>query len=202
VLLADFVNTTSDAVFDQTLKEALSVDLAQSPFLNTLSDQTLAETLKMMGRPRTERLVGDIARQVCLRSASTAYIGGSIANLGSKYVIELKAVNCQTGDALAQEERSAGRKEDVLPTLHSAAERLRERVGESIGSIRKFDLPLLQATTPSLEALQAYTVGRERCFQTLDFVAGMDSFESAIRMLSLRLSRNVRQPVKTLLTVR
>jgi serine/threonine protein kinase len=185
VLLADFTNSTGDSVFDETLKEALSVDLAQSPFLSILPEQEINNTLSLMGRSRGEHLVGEVARQVCLRAGSKAYFSGSIASLGSQYVIGLRAVNCRTGDAMAQETRTANRKEEVLTALHGAAEKLRERVGESIASIRKFDLPLLQATTPSLEALQAYSLGRENLLNGTSFretQSAVELFQRAIRL--------------------
>jgi serine/threonine protein kinase/predicted Zn-dependent protease len=159
IVLADFTNTTGDAIFDDTLKQALSTQLAQTPFLNILSDQRVSETLRMMGRSPGERITVDTAREVCERTRSTAVLGGSIANLGSHYVIGLNAINCASGESLAREEVQASRKEDVLNALGKAATTLRETFGESLASIQRFDTPVEQATTSSLEALKAYSLG-------------------------------------------
>ena len=159
LVLADFTNTTGDAIFDDTLKQALATQLAQSPFLNILSDQRVSETLRMMARSPGERITMDMAREICQRTTSTAVLAGSIGSLGSQYVIGLNAVNCASGDSLAREEAQASRKENVLSTLGKAATSLREKLGESLASIRKFDAPVEQATTTSLEALKAYTLG-------------------------------------------
>ena len=161
IVLADFTNATGDAVFDDTLKQGLAVELAQSPFLNILSDQRVRDTLKLMGRRSDERLTPDMARDVCQRTGSAAVFASSIASLGSQYVLGLSAVNCRTGDLLAQEQVQAARKEDVLKALSRAATRLRGKVGESLGSIQKYDVPLDEATTPSLEALKSYCLGRK-----------------------------------------
>jgi serine/threonine protein kinase/tetratricopeptide (TPR) repeat protein len=159
IVLADFTNTTGDLVFDDTLRQGLAVQLAQSPFLNILSEQKVRDTLKLMGRSSDGRLVPDTARDLCQRTGSKAYVSGSITSIGSQYVLGLSAVNCHTGDPLAQELVQAARKEDVLNALDQAATKLREKVGESLGTIQKYDTPLDQATTPSLEALQAYSLG-------------------------------------------
>jgi class 3 adenylate cyclase/tetratricopeptide (TPR) repeat protein len=158
VVLADFANTTGDAVFDDTLKQGLAVELAQSPFLNILSDSKVSATLKQMTRPASAALTPDVAREVCQRTASKAYIRGSIASLGSEFVIGLKAVSCQSGDGLAQEQLMAASKEKVLGALGEAATTLREKLGESLASVQKFDVPLEQATTSSLEALKTYSM--------------------------------------------
>jgi serine/threonine protein kinase/tetratricopeptide (TPR) repeat protein len=160
VVLADFTNTTGDPVFDETLHRALSAQLAQSPFLNILSDSRVTETLRLMGRPLGERLTQDTAREICQRTQSKAVLSGSIASLGSHYAISLGASNCQTGDLLAQEQAEAVSKEEVLRTLGSAATRLREKLGESLGSIQKYDASIEQATTTSLDALKAYSQAR------------------------------------------
>ncbi|MGB6687409.1 MAG: protein kinase [Terracidiphilus sp.] len=159
IVLADFDNSTGDAVFDNTLKTALSVALDQSPFLRVLPDDKIAETLRLMTRPNGTRLTPEIARELCRRSSSRAYIAGSIANLGSQYVLGLKAMNCETGDTLGEEQISTGAKEKLLDALGEAASRLRGKLGESLASVKKFDTPLENATTSSLEALQAYTLG-------------------------------------------
>jgi eukaryotic-like serine/threonine-protein kinase len=159
IVLADFANETGDPVFDDTLKTALNVSLNQSPFLNVLSDSNVAKTLKMMTKPRDTRLTPDVARELCQRAGSKAYIVGSIASLGSQYVLGLKVVNCQSGDTLAQEQATAAGKEKVLDTLGEAASKLRGELGESLASVQKLDAPLSEVTTSSLEALQAFSLG-------------------------------------------
>jgi tetratricopeptide (TPR) repeat protein len=159
IVLADFSNSTGDAVFDETLKTALNVSLNQSPFLNVLSDGKVAETLQQMTRPADTKLTPDVAREVCQRAGSKAYIAGAIGSLGSKYVLELKAVNCQSGDSLAEHQVTVESKEKVLDTLGEAASKLRGELGESLASVQKLDAPLEKATTSSLEALKAYSQG-------------------------------------------
>ena len=161
IVLADFANSTGDAVFDDTLKTALSVSLRQSPFLNVLSDSEVAKTLQQMTRPADTKLTPEVARELCQRAGSKAYIAGSIASLGSEYVLGLKAVNCQSGDTLAQEQVTAASKEKVLDALGEAASKLRGELGESLATVQKFDVPLEQATTSSLEALKAFSLGRK-----------------------------------------
>ncbi len=161
IVLADFSNSTGDAVFDDTLKTALNVSLRQSPFLNVLSDSEVAKTLQEMTRPAGTKLTPEIARELCLRAGSKAYIAGSISTLGSEYVLGLKAVNCQNGDTLAQEQVTAASKERVLDSLGGAASKLRGELGESLATVQKFDVPLEQATTSSLEALKAYSLGEK-----------------------------------------
>ena len=161
IVLADFTNTTGDAVFDDTLKQALTVDLGQSPFLNILSEDKVRQTLQQMTRSPNERLTRDLAREVCQRSGSKAYLAGSIAALGTQYVIGLEALNCASGDALAREQVTAAGKEQVLTALGQAASELRNELGESLNSVHKFAVPLEQATTNSLEALKAYTLGEK-----------------------------------------
>ena len=159
IVLADFTNTTGDEVFDDTLKQALAVDLGQSPFLNILSEDKVRQTLREMTRSPNERLTRDLAREVCQRVGSKAYLAGSVAALGTEYVIGLQALNCATGEVLAREQVTASGKEQVLPSMGQAAVKLRSEVGESLSSVQKFDVPLEQATTNSLEALKAYTRG-------------------------------------------
>jgi eukaryotic-like serine/threonine-protein kinase len=161
IVLADFSNSTGDPIFDDTLKTALSVALNQSPFLNVLSENKVAETLQEMTRPAGTRLTPDLARELCLRTRSKAYIAGSIGSLGSDYVLGLKAVNCQNGDLLAQEQVTASAKEKVLDVLGDAASKLRSGLGESLATVQRFDVPLEQATTSSLEALKAYSLGQK-----------------------------------------
>jgi eukaryotic-like serine/threonine-protein kinase len=160
VVLADFVNTTGDSVFDGTLKQALAVQLEQSPYLNLLPESRTREALRFMGRPADTRITNDVAREICMREGAKAMLTGSIASLGTHYVITLSALNAQTGDALAREETEADSKEHVLKALDQAASSLRGKLGESIGSLQKFDTPLEQATTSSLEALQAFSLGQ------------------------------------------
>jgi len=161
IVLTDFANSTGDAIFDDTLKTALDVSLKQSPFLNVLSDRDVAETLQQMTRPASTKLTPELARELCQRARSKAYIAGAIGSLGSKYVLELKAVNCRSGDTLAEEQVTAASKEKVLDTLGQAASKLRGELGESLTTVQKFDVPLLQATTSSLEALKAFSLGRK-----------------------------------------
>jgi serine/threonine protein kinase/tetratricopeptide (TPR) repeat protein len=161
VVLADFANTTGDPIFNDTLKQALGVSLRQSPFLNVLSDDRVTSTLKMMTRPVDTQLTPEVARELCQRADSKAYIAGSIASLGGQYVVGLKAVNCLNGDVLAQEQATATGKEKVLDALGEAASKLRTQLGESLASVQKFDTPLLQETTSSLEALKAYSLGQK-----------------------------------------
>ena len=159
LVLADFVNTTGDPVFDGTLKQALAVQLEQSPYLNLLPESRVRQALRFMGRKPDERISTDVAREICLREGAKAVLAGSIASLGSSYVITLSAVNAQTGDSLAREQVEAASKEQVLKALDTGASALRGKLGESLGSVQKFATPLEQATTSSLEALQAYTEG-------------------------------------------
>jgi len=161
VVLADFSNETGNPVFDDTLKTALSVSLHQSPFLNVLSDSNAAKTLNLMMRPRDTRLSPDVARELCQRAGSKAYIAGSITGIGGEYVVSLKAVNCQTEDMLAQEQATASSKEKVLDVLGGAASKLRGELGESLATLQKFNVPLEQATTSSLEALKEYSLGQK-----------------------------------------
>jgi len=159
IILIDFANSTGDPVFDDTLKTALNVALRQSPFLNVLSDSQVANTLREMTRPPSTKLTPEVARELCLRAGSKAYIAGTIGGLGSEYVLGLKAVNCQSGDTLAQEQMTAASKEKVLEALGGAASKLRGELGESLATVQRFDVPLVQATTSSLEALKAYSIG-------------------------------------------
>jgi eukaryotic-like serine/threonine-protein kinase len=159
VLLADFTNTTGDPVFDGTLQQGLEIELEQSPFLSLVSEERVRQTLSMMGQPADAQLTPEIAREVCERTASAAVLDGSIAKLGSQYVLGLRAKNCRTGEVLADEQAQAAQKEDVLNALSEIASRFRARVGESLTTVQKYDTPLAEATTPSLEALKAYSMG-------------------------------------------
>jgi eukaryotic-like serine/threonine-protein kinase len=161
VVLADFDNTTGDPVFDDTLRQGLSVQLEQSPFLSLISENKINQTLKMMGRPAGDRLTPEVTREVCQRMGSKAELMGSIARLGGQYVIGLKAVNCESGDLLAEAQEPAANKEGVLKALDAAAFRLRSKLGESLSTVHAYATPLADATTPSLEALKAYSLGRK-----------------------------------------
>ena len=161
IVLSDFDNKTGDPVFDDTLKQGLSVQLEQSPFLRLISERKVNETLKLMERPAGERLTPEATHEVCQRTGSEAMVTGSIAGLGSQYVIGLIAVNCNTGEVLAEAQEQAVGKEAVLKALDKAAVSLRSKLGESLSSVQKFDTPLEQATTSSLEALQAYSLGQK-----------------------------------------
>jgi eukaryotic-like serine/threonine-protein kinase len=159
IILADFTNTTGDPVFDGTLRQGLTVQLEQSPFLSLISEQRILHTLSLMGQRSDARLTPELAHEVCERTASAAVLDGSIANLGSQYVLGLRARNCRTGDILDEEQVEVARKEDVLNALTQIASRFRTRVGESLVTVEKHDTPLAEATTPSLEALEAYSMG-------------------------------------------
>ena len=181
IVVADFVNTTGEAVFDGTLKEALIVQLGQSPFLNVLPESRLRQALGFMGRSPDERITSDVAREICLREGAKAMLTGSIASLGSHYVITLAAVNAQTGDTLAREQAEAESKEQVLKTLDQAASSLRRKLGESLASVEKFTTPLEKATTSSLEALQAFSQGQAEHLK-LDDPKATPSLERAVQL--------------------
>jgi serine/threonine protein kinase/predicted Zn-dependent protease len=159
IVMADFSNHTGEPMFDHTLKEALAIDLRQSPFLNLLSDPRVGHTLKMMQRSPSERITPELGREICLRTSSKALLAGSIASLGGHYALQLKATNCQTGETLAAVQAEAPSREKVLETLGEADGRLRSKLGESLASIGKYDRPLEEVTTSSLQALQAFSEG-------------------------------------------
>jgi tetratricopeptide (TPR) repeat protein len=171
IVLADFVNTTGDSVFDDTLKQGLAVQLEQSPFLALISDSKVNGTLKLMGRPAGDRLTPDVTREVCQRTGSKAMVIGSIAGLGSQYLIGLKAVDCNTGDLLGEAQEQAAGKETVPKALGNAAVSLRSKLGESLSSVQKYATPLEEATTPSLEALKAYSLAWKTHFAKGDTAA-------------------------------
>jgi serine/threonine protein kinase/tetratricopeptide (TPR) repeat protein len=179
ILLADFVNTTGDAVFDGTLKKALAVDLQQSPFLNVVSDERVRQTLGLMGKSAEERITAATGREIAQRTGVKALITGSIAGMGSQYVVTLGAVNAATGDTLAEVQTRADSKEQVLKALDQSTTQLREKLGESLTSIKKFDKPLEEATTSSLEALKAFTLGDEK-HSTGDDLASIPFYKQAI----------------------
>jgi tetratricopeptide (TPR) repeat protein len=181
IVLAEFDNKTGDAVFDDTLKTGLVVSLQQSRFLSLLSDDKVAENLKLMARPANTKLTPDVARELCQRARSKAYIAGSIASLGSEYVLGLKAVNCLSGDTLAQKQVTAAAKENVLDAVGQAAAKLRGELGESLASVQKFDVPLAAATTSSLEALKAYSIGG-KARREKGAAASLPYFQRAIQL--------------------
>jgi serine/threonine protein kinase/Tfp pilus assembly protein PilF len=181
IVLADFTNTTGDPVFDDALKQALSIQLEQSPFLNTLSVLKVRETLVLMGRSPNDRVTGEAAQEICERTGSALVLAGSIAPLGSQYILGLSAVNCHTGDLLAQEQVQSAKKEDVLNGLGQAATKIRSKLGESLSSIQEFDTPIAEATTPSLEALKALSVGGKTLTQKGEAEA-IPSFKRAIQL--------------------
>jgi serine/threonine protein kinase/tetratricopeptide (TPR) repeat protein len=181
IVIGDFANSTGDPIFNDTLKQALGVSLRQSPFLNVLSDDRVASTLKMMTRPVDTQLTPEVARELCQRADSKAYIAGSIASLGGQYVVGLKALNCLNGDVLAQEQATAAGKEKVLDALGEAASKLRTQLGESLASVQKFDTPLPQETTSSLEALKAYSLG-QRTGQEKGPSAALPFYQRAIEL--------------------
>jgi tetratricopeptide (TPR) repeat protein len=181
IVLADFDNKTGDPVFDDTLKTALNVSLRQSPFLNVLSDSAVTKTLQEMTRPTGTKITPEVARELCQRAGSKAYLAGSIASLGSEYVLGLKAVNCRSGDTLAEEQATAASKETVLDTLGQAASKLRGELGESLATVQKLDVPLAEATTSSLEALQAYTLG-EKADSEKSIAAALPYHQRAVQL--------------------
>ena len=181
VVLADFANSTGDPSSTARLRQGLAVELEQSPFLSLISDQHIQQTLRLMGQPLDARLTPEIAHDLCQRTQSAAYLTGSIASLGSQYVLGLKAVSCPTGDVLAEEQETAAGKERVLAALDQAASKLREKLGESLKTVEKINTPLEQATTPSLEALQAYMLGRRTQLERDEFAAAVPFYQRAIK---------------------
>ncbi|HZP64370.1 MAG TPA: serine/threonine-protein kinase [Terriglobales bacterium] len=181
VVVTDFANSTGNAIFDNTLKTALDISLRQSPFLNILSDNAVAKTLKLMERPPDTKLTPEVARELCQRSGSKLYIAGAIGSLGSKYVMELRAVNCKGGETLAEEQVTAESTEKVLDVLGTATSKLRGELGESLATVQKFDAPLEQATTSSLEALQALSLGEIEAKQKAASVS-LPYFQRAVQL--------------------
>lgn len=181
VVLSDFDNSTGDPVFDGTLRQGLSVELAQSPFLSLISDQRIQRTLGLMGRPGDSRLTPDVAKEICERTGSAAVLNGSIANLGSRYVLGLQAKDCRTGDVLDVEQTQAARKEDVLNALDRIASKFRSRVGESLTTIQQHNTSLAEATTSSLEALKAFSMA-EKIHYTVDPIAAVPLYQRAIEI--------------------
>ncbi|MGH9546272.1 MAG: protein kinase domain-containing protein [Terriglobales bacterium] len=181
ILLTDFVNTTADPVFDGTLKKALAVDLEQSPYLNVFPEQKVRQTLQFMGRSPDERITSDVGHEICQRAGIKAMLTGSIANIGSQYVITLDAVNAGTGESLDREEVQASSKESVLNGLHQAGSSLRKKLGESLASVQKYDKPLSEATTSSLEALKAFSLGDMK-HQTFNELSALPLYQRAVEL--------------------
>ena len=182
IVLADFANRTNDPVFDDTLRQGLAVQLEQSPFLSLVSERRIQQTLRLMGQPPDKSITPEIARDLCQRVGSVAALDGSIANFGKQYVLELRAVNCRTGDTMTRAEATADGKEQVLKALSHAAGKMREKLGESIATAEKFDTPLDQVTTNSLDALQAFSRGRVSMMGKGDFTAAIPQLEKAVRL--------------------
>jgi serine/threonine protein kinase len=180
IILADFANTTGDAVFDDALRQGLSAQLEQSPFLSLLSDERIAQTLSLMSRPKDARLTPELARGVCQRTGSAAVLDGSIAQIGTQYLMSLKAVNCSNGETLASTEAQANDKNHVLDALSRLASDIRSRLGESLSSVQKFDAPPENVTTPSLEALKAYSLGFQSQVFKGDYHGAIPFFRRAI----------------------
>ncbi len=181
VVLADFTNTTGDSMFDATLRQGLAAQLAQSPFLNIVSDEQVSQALRLMGQPGGARLAHDLARQICQRTGAAAVLDPSIGQVGSEYNLVLDAENCSTGATLASAQAVASDKNRVLEALGNVATSIRGKLGESLASIQKFDKPLADVTTPSLEALQAYTLGWQAT-RNADATAAIASFQRAISL--------------------
>lgn len=182
VVLAEIANNTGDPVFDSTLRQALEVELEQSPYLLLIPEQRIQNALRMMGKPANAPLTGDLISEVCQRTGGEAAVNGWIAKLGNQYVLGLRAVNCRTGDHLSDLEITATAKEQVLKALGDISGRLRTKLGESLGTVQKFNTPIEEATTPSLEALQAYSNGRAAMVQKGESASCVPFFQRAIRL--------------------
>src|ERR1700737_3261589 len=182
IVLADFTNTTGDPVFDGTLRQGLASQLEQTPFLTLISDSTIAHTLTLMSKSKDARLTAELAREIGQRLGAAAIIEGSISALGTQYVLSLKAVNCQSGNLLAQEQETATGKEHVLSALGQAATKLRKRLGESLASVQKYDALREDITTSSLEALQAYALGNRAIDIENDYLAGIPFYQRAVSL--------------------
>ena len=181
IVLADFTNTTGDPVFDGTLRQGLSVQLEQSPFLSLISDERIHKILPLMAQPVDARLTPAVAREICERTSSAAVLDGSIASLGTKYVLGIRAKNCRTGDVLAEEQGQAARKEDVLNVLSQVASKFRARLGESLITVEKHNTSLETATTSSLEALKAYSTAMQVSFSS-GFVDALPLLKRAVEI--------------------
>jgi eukaryotic-like serine/threonine-protein kinase len=182
IVLADFTNTTGDSVFDGTLRQGLSAQLEQSPFLSLISDERIAQTLALMAQPKDTRLTRELGREVCQRTAGAATIEGSISSLGSQYVLGLNAVDCHNGNQLAQEQATANGKEQVIKALGNAATKLRQKLGESRASVQKYDAPPENVTSTSLEALRAYSLGCQASIVNSDLAGAIPFFQKAVSL--------------------
>src|SRR6202042_3158647 len=181
IVLADFDNKTGDAVFDGTLREGLSVQLEQSPFLSIIPDQQIQQTLQMMDQKPDVKLTPEIARELCQRAGSAAVLDGSITQIGTPYLLTLKAVNCVNGESLASTEAQASDKSHVLDALGTMASEMRNKLGESLSTVQKFDTPLEQATTPSLDALKQLSIARNVLFASGE-AAAIPFFKRAVEL--------------------
>jgi tetratricopeptide (TPR) repeat protein len=182
VVLADFANSTGDSVFDDALRQGLSSQLEQSPFLNLLSEERIAQTLVLMARPKDSRLTHELAREVCQRTASAAVLNGAIAQVGTQYLLTLKAINCSNGESLGSAQAQASDKNHVLDALGKVASEIRNKLGESLASVQKYDAPPENVTTPSLEALKAYSLGYQAMVVRSDYAASIPLFQRAISL--------------------
>jgi len=182
ILVTDFVNSTGETVFDGTLRKAVIVDLEQSPFLNVVPDQKLHETLQLMGRKPDDRITTEIGRDICERDGITAMLTGSINSIGNDFVISLDAINAASGDSLGHEQAQASRKEDVLNAVGKATSGMRQRLGESLASRQKFNKPLEEATTSSLDALKAFSLGDEKHNGLNEDLAALPFYQRAIEL--------------------
>jgi eukaryotic-like serine/threonine-protein kinase len=182
IVLADFTNTTGDLVFDSTLRQGLAVQLEQSPFLSLVSEQRLKQTLRLMGQPAEAKLTPEIALELCRRTGSKALIDGSIAQIGTQYLLTLKAVNCMSGESLASTEAQASNKSHVLDALGKTASEIRNKLGESLTTVQKLDTPIQQATTPSLEALQSFSLGWKTVVGEGDSASAVPLLQRAITL--------------------
>jgi len=199
IVLADFTNTTGDTVFDGTLRQGIAVQLGQSPFLSLVSDERIQQALRLMGQPAEASLTPEVAREICERTASAAVLDGSIASLGSQYVLGLRAKDCRNGEVLAADQVQVARKEDVLNALGQIASKFRTRLGESFATVGKHDTPLAEATTPSLEALRAYSAGL-KVVASSGSTAGLPFFNTPLRLTpsSPAPTRRSGSPIATL----
>jgi eukaryotic-like serine/threonine-protein kinase len=182
IVLADFTNTTGDAVFDDTLKQALAIQLEQSPFLRIVAEERVQQTLRLMSQPADTHLTPKVAKEICLRTQSAAFLEGSIASLDNEYIVGIKAVNCANGDVLAQQQVRAEGKTKVLQALDGAAVDLRQKLGESLSTVQKFDTPVERATTSSLEALKNYSIARKIMFGKADYAAAIPYLKKAVEL--------------------
>jgi Flp pilus assembly protein TadD len=182
IVLADIANHTGDPVFNTTLRQAMAIELEQSPYLRLVPESHIQETLRLMGRPADQPLTGEVSRELCQRDSSEAVLDGSIDKLGDQYVLGVRAVNCRSGDPIAELQATAASKDEVLKALGDVTGQLRSKLGESLSTVQRFDTPIEDATTPSLEALQAYSLGRATMIQKGESSSCIPFFQRAIRL--------------------